>query len=489
MPRNEVVYAGYPSTVVYDVPKPEGGKPVQHCLWGDWMRRETGRRDGWVEVHARGCDGWVPESEVQEERLLEVVFVDIGQGDGALVVTPDDRCLLVDAGEGDNMFRFLRWRFGRFQKPFRFHAAVISHPDKDHYNGFAPLFAEPNARFGTVYHNGIMEQAGSGGLGPTARRGRRSYLTGLVRDRAELEAFFADADRWRGKLYPTLLERALTGGRVDDIRMLGHADGRLPGFDGELRFEVLGPVSEAGDDGRPWLRKLGSKGETKNGHSVVLKAVYRDVSILLGGDLNVPAEHHLLAHHTGLPSPPGTFEEREALVAAARRVFAVDVAKVCHHGSADFSSEWLDALDPLASVISSGDDEPHAHPRADTLGTLGRHSRGPRPLIFSTELARSAKETIKRPEALRQRHRDLLRRLREATTDAERDRIEAAHEKELRQIERSIAVYGAINLRTDGRRVVIAQKIERARGKDKKWDIYRLERQGNGPLAYVSKHH
>lgn len=483
----KVVYAGYPSVVVYDRPDPKAGKAVQHCLWGDWMRQKEGRRDGWVEVHARGCDGWVPESGVQEERLLEVVFVDIGQGDGALVVTPDDRCLLVDAGVGDNMYRFLRWRFGKFKKPFRFHAAVISHPDEDHYGGFAPLFAEPNVRFGTVYHNGIVEQTGSGGLGPTTRRGRRSFLSGLVRDGAELAALLGDEARWKGKKYPTMLAGALADGKADDFRMLSHADGRLPDFDGALRFEVLGPVTEAGDDGRPWLRKLGSKGETKNGHSVVLRAVYRDVSILLGGDLNIPAEHHLLAHHTGLPSPPRTLEEREALIAAARRVFAVDVAKVCHHGSADFTSEWLDALNPLASVISSGDDEPHAHPRADTLGTLGRHSRGPRPLVFSTEVGRSAKETIKRPEALRERYRELMRRLRNATTDAERTRIEKAHEKELQKIERSVAVYGAVNVRTDGRQVVIAQKLERPRGTSK-WDIYRLERQGNGPLAYVSKH-
>ncbi len=41
-------------------------------------------------------------SDLQDERLLEVNFVDIGQGDGTFIVTPDDRFMLIDAGESDN---------------------------------------------------------------------------------------------------------------------------------------------------------------------------------------------------------------------------------------------------------------------------------------------------------------------------------------------------------------------------------------------------
>jgi hypothetical protein len=51
-------------------------------------------------------------------------------------------------------------------------------------------------------------------------------------------------------------------------------------------------------------------------------------------------------------------------------------------------------------------------------------------------------------------------------------------------LDRSIATYGAINLRTDGTKVVLAYKLEE-RSKTEEWDIYTLEPQGNnGPLVY-----
>jgi hypothetical protein len=41
--------------------------------------------------------------------------------------------IIIDAGEGDNMFCFLCRRFGRFEKKFTFEIAIITHPYKDNY--------------------------------------------------------------------------------------------------------------------------------------------------------------------------------------------------------------------------------------------------------------------------------------------------------------------------------------------------------------------
>ncbi|MEM7357454.1 MAG: hypothetical protein AAF657_41960, partial [Acidobacteriota bacterium] len=421
-------FAGYPSAVAYE--QPDGKRAVQHLLWGSYVGlqgEKQGSYSGVKDVHGekhsgqyekvliRGRDEpcWIREHEIQAERCLEVIFVDIGQGDGCLLVTPKDKHMVIDAGDGDNMYRFLRWRYGRFKKRFPFEAGIISHPDSDHYYGFDHLFGDEHVYFETLYHNGIVERAGKDTLGkkePAKGRGTK-YLTDLILSKEQLADFLADTGNWQtkkasgrvsSKRYPKMLKKALDGDKFGEFKMLSIQDGYMPGYGPkkELSIQVLGPVVEPADADPPRLRWIENNGKTKNGHSVVLRVQYRDVSLMLGGDLNIPSENLLLSHHTGLEAPPSGSEDEEALVAAARKVFQVDIAKSCHHGSSDFSPVYLKATNPVATVISSGDDEPHSHPRSDTLGTIGLLSRGPRPLIFSTELARSAPEAIKHPYIL-----------------------------------------------------------------------------------------
>jgi hypothetical protein len=194
---------------------------------------------------------------------------------------------------------------------------------------------------------------------------------------------------------------------------------------------------------------------------VVFKLTIGKLRLLLGGDLNTEAEYHLLQHFTGIDvaaqkavlkdkkasdaKKKAAQAEIEKAVVAARKTCEVDIAKSCHHGSADFTSEFLRALNPLATIISSGDNEPHTHPRPDTLGTVGKHSRGERSLIFCTELARSSKEFVT---------------IAKGTTEKKR--------------ERAVTVYGMINVRTDGEKVIVAQKLERP-ADNRGWDIHALE--------------
>ncbi len=109
-------YAGYPDAKVFD----GDGAEVQHLIWGDWVRVEDPPHDGtppepgMVRVRARGRSGWMNPGDLQDERIVEIVFVDVGQGDGCLLVTPDDEHVVIDAGAGDNMYRFLRWRYAGF---------------------------------------------------------------------------------------------------------------------------------------------------------------------------------------------------------------------------------------------------------------------------------------------------------------------------------------------------------------------------------------
>lgn len=476
--------ASYPSAFIHDT---VNGKAKKQLLWGDHVRLTGPSVDGWVPVFSRKVEGWMKTTELSQQRLLEIVFVDIGQGDGAMIVTPDDQHLLVDAGQEDNLYRFLRWRYGRFQRPFSFAAMVISHPDSDHYKGFEPIFADPNIRFDTLHHNGLVEREGVHPLGPRID----GFVTDVIQTHSALKALVSDATQRGKKQYPNMLHNLLTSGRVAQVSAVSAGDRHLPGFapgDQQSGFaiEVLSPVLDLTGP-QPRLPWFGNPGKTKNGHSVVLRLVYGDITVLLGGDLNIPAEHRLLNHYTGYGMPPRE-QDRPAVIEGARKFFRSDVAKACHHGSADFSDLFLQAIDPLVTVISSGDNEPHAHPRADALGAVGRWGRGARPLVFSTELARSAPETIKQPFVFRQQLVAAQGALARAKPGTETERAQRKVDALLEKIERSVAVYGAINLRSDGKRIVMAQKVEAPSRVSGQWDVYLLEPDAAGVLRHQSKH-
>lgn len=486
-------FAGPNNPFVYDLPE---GEVVQHLLWGDWLRLKQGKRNGWREVRARGTDGWMREEDIQRDRILEIVFVDVAQGDGCLIVTPDDEHIVVDAGVDDSMYRFLNWRYGGFQSPWVFDVAVISHPDSDHYGGFADLFEIPSVTFEVVYHNGILEYRGEDPLGKRKIINGRSCLTQLCPDETALADFLGKVSNWKhpsderyDKQYATMLEKGLNNGSFNKFRSLSRdSDTYIPGWGPgakKVELEVLGPVMDR-KGATSGLRWLGKVGYTKNGHSVVLKLRYDDVTILLGGDLNVPSQELLLEYYTGLNPRPKTRDDHDTLIRAARQVFEVDIAKACHHGSADVSTRFMEATNPIATIISSGDEESHAHPRADALGATGRHSRGNRPLIFSTELGRSAPNAIRRPEVMKARLLELREKI-DVAPDGSRIKRDMIREFNILvgEIDRSVAVYGAIQLRTDGKNVVLAQKLERPRGKTR-WEIYPLVSRG-GALRYESE--
>ncbi|MDQ1352635.1 MAG: hypothetical protein QG657_2941, partial [Acidobacteriota bacterium] len=317
---DEYKYAGYPSAKVYDA----DGNEIHHLLWGDWVAiKDQAAGNGLVPVKVRGTEGFMRESDLQTERLLEIVFVDVGQGDGCLLVTPDDRKLVIDAGIADNMYRFLSWRFNFRGDVRTLDAALITHPDKDHYGGFSKFFGEhSNVRFKKIYHNGIMEQYPKDKpFGPDVLEGNVKYITMPLVTQSDLEVFLSDPSRYKKKLYPNLLKNALSkveAGGNNICMLTAGADPSKPvyveGFeqDKQLRLRVLGPVLKPDSTGKPrlrWFRENPSggtwnTGKTKNGNSIILKLEYKDVSVLLGGDLNSSAEAFLMQHYTGQPWPP-----------------------------------------------------------------------------------------------------------------------------------------------------------------------------------------
>lgn len=512
---------------------PGGDTARNHLILGDRLRFLAETDGDFVKIRCRGDEGWVREDDVTETRALEVNFVDIGQGDGCHIVTPDDEIILIDAGVGTNMERFLNWRYNlRYRNvrrapdfdpslperdPWPIHYVIVSHPDNDHYLGFRHIFENPKLSFDKIFHNGIVERpeepkdpalkypddlggyvAGSPNiLWDVAHTNKR--LTEIVNA-------FPDTGKELISTYRACLENTRSATFRSLCKKKSELESgtsvffdRFDGTNGQLAIEVLGPITEPvthRGETRDGLRKLGPEGITKNGHSVILKLTHGKLAVMLGGDLNTQAHDFLLNLYAGAPMKTSALEDEIAkfeaegdrispddmdkleaartrlaqIVETARQTFQVDVAKACHHGSSHVTDTFLAALNPVVTVISSGDEESHAHPRPDALGAFGKHGRGRRPLIFSTELARSTREFTPVIKYL-----NLLREF-EARLESEADtkkRKEIEQEMQERK-DRNVAVYGMITLRALGNTIILAQKLEEPRNEGAKWDLYEL---------------
>ena len=467
----KISFANYPSTKVYK--DTTGSSWKEHLLFGDYVKiLNTEIKNGRVNCRCRGATGWIRKNDLQKERVLEVNFVDIGQGDGCHIVTPDDQHIIVDAGENDNMIRYLAWRFNLAGKrnplPFPF-IIIISHSDKDHYKGFAHVFKNKVLPVSHIYHNGIVERPGEdhpfGKLDAS-----KKYITTLVTDTAGMKAIITDPTKIVGtsSMYPKTLKKVLRYNPNVQFKMLSADDKFIDGFSDvnnkKLSFELLGPVIEE-KNGKKVLRFFSNVGKAKNGQSVIFKLNYGKARILLGGDLNEEAGEYLVKHYSN------DLEKLE-----------VDVAKACHHGSPHFFYDFIKHVNASATVISSGDNEGYAHPRPDAIGALGKCGYGKRPLIFSTELARSNKDInsgnllkIHKIQKSIETFEKEIKLLKAAgNKEEEIKKFNTKITKKNKMLNSFLTRYGTINLRTDGDRMIIAQKYEKNTSHGK-WDIHQLE--------------
>lgn len=451
---------------------------VQHLLFGDFIQiADLEIKNNRVKVKARNNFGWISVSKIRKERVLEVNFIDIGQGDGCHVVTPADEHFIIDAGEGDNMNRYLTWRFNLYKKnvPIKLDfKAIISHGDMDHYGGFRDLFKNKALRFSNVYHQGIVERPEAGKV--SFGKIEEGLLTELVSNTTEMKAIITDQNKLSGKgsTYPKTLAEVLKSNPNVNFKMLNIENNYLDAYSDqnfvngkEFSMKILGPIPQT-KNGKKGLKSIDKGGKDKNGHSVIIKLKYGNLRLLLGGDLNEEFGKIMHKHY----ADNNMLDE-----------LVVDTAKACHHGSNHFDLDFLKAVNAAATVISSGDDEPYSHPRPDTLGALGKHGYGERPMIFSTELARSNKEITyknlinlndwgKKVSDLKIERKaindgnapnkaELLKELDVKTTNIQKD------------INSFLTRFGMINLRSDGNRMIIAQKYERDAASGK-WDIQEM---------------
>ena len=216
---------------------------------------------------------------------LHVVFGDVGQGDSILILTPSGRQVLIDGGPGPtDATRLLGQTLPIWDRSIDI--VVLSHGHSDHVTGLVEVLRRYDVER-------VIERE-----------------TGLVSH---------NLFEWR----QAVAEEGALVTQADAGQVIDLGDG--------VFIEVLGPSQSL---------LIGTDSIVNNG-SVVLRAVYKDVSFILTGDMFARAERDLLS----------------------RRDVRSTVLKVPHHGSRTSSSpEFIERVRPSAVVISVGADNEFGHP-------------------------------------------------------------------------------------------------------------------------------
>ena len=415
----------------------------------------------------------------EKNEVLKVDFVDVQQGDGSVVETPEGDIIFIDGGEIQLFARYLasRYRNTSASAPKEISCILVTHGDADHFMGlpeiqksetnktaFKRIFIKPL----NVFHSGLVKRPG--------KINKKS-----VPDVELLGATERITNPETGKKITVITEFEENLLTVDDSKMntkflawkkvLKEYDKRFPvafrrlqkgddaafNFlkDKKLKVQVLGPLTVK-DGGIEGLKFLGeppkgvrvgdeilslsdenfkgfSASHTINGHSIILRLSYGKFNFLFAGDLNDEAERALTkAHNSGEIN------------------LQAEVLKVPHHGSHDFSSAFLKAVSPAVSVISSGDEneqKEYIHPRANLVGALGKHSRTDEPLIFITELtAFFQTEGWVTPDyhSLTAKGKEAMKKAKVVNPEMRKDFFSFSR-----------AAFGIIKVRTDGERLLV----------------------------------
>ena len=245
-------------------------------------------------------------SSVGGDGLLHVHFFDVGQGDSILIVTPSGRQVLVDGGpEGESATRALSGVLSPMDRSLDL--VALTHLDADHSRGLLQVL-------------------------------NRYRVDDVLVGRTNEDA----------ALYP-LWRKTLERHRILPIRLFA---GYRILLDQDVSLEVLHPPGAEAPGGFTDPLNNGA-----NNNGLVLRLVYREVSILLTADIEAEAERRLLAASTPLKS---------------------DVLKIAHHGSKNSTTApFLQKVQPSLAIISAGADNLFGHPHAEVVNRL-QHTLGDR---------------------------------------------------------------------------------------------------------------
>lgn len=235
---------------------------------------------------AIGCDGAVNTANSTKTNGFKLHMLDVGQGD-SLLLECDGSYMLVDAGEADKGNGVVEYLKG--QNVRRLSYAVITHPHSDHFGGMKKVLQS------IPTDNIVMTEAYN------TTRAWESLI-----DYIDKENF--------NVVFP----------KTNDVFNVG-----------SCKVNIYSPNID---------------NDNKNNCSLVLRAVYDNMAVLLTGDTEKSEEKEILESGFNVQA---------------------DVLKLGHHGSStSTSSEFLEKVNPSLALISCGKNNDYGHPHKETLSKL-----------------------------------------------------------------------------------------------------------------------
>lgn len=253
-----------------------------------------------------------PFSAPRADGRLHIDFLDVGQGDAALITFPNGETMLVDGGGKPN-----------------FNDLYVKR------EGAEPELFEPDAQnIGEAVVSQFLWEKGYSKVDYIlATHADADHLQGLTdvaknfRVRAAIFGRTPEKDADFAELFKVLQKRKI------EILKVSKGDNLEIGG---VKIEVLNPV-----------RDDSPEAVSDNNHSIVLRLVFGERKFLLTGDIEKETERGLLEN-------PGFLR--------------ADLIKVAHHGSRTSSvAEFVDAVNAELAIISVGKKSPFGHPHREVV--------------------------------------------------------------------------------------------------------------------------
>jgi competence protein ComEC len=263
------------------------------------------------------------------DRSAVVSFLDVGQGDSALIRTPGGKHILIDGG-GTMTYRKPGEEWRERSDPFEvgkkvvlpllmkrgvkeLDVLVISHLDSDHIRGLKAVVQGIPVR--AVWWNGTMKAS---------------------EDVEELMSLIVEAG----------------------IPLYAPRSGNYAKIDGETKIQILWPP-ESDETG------IQSASEQNESSLVMTLEIYGH-RFLFAGDVGMETERAIIALHTRAEDANGESGRKN-------HTAPVDIMKLNHHGSRHSTGEaWLAYWAPRGAVASVGASNTYGHPHPDVLGRVQR---------------------------------------------------------------------------------------------------------------------